>query len=227
MRRPLAGVAALLVLVPAARGDSSVHDVPSECRVEVVECATGADDATRPPPRVLSSTFLHDAVEQRSHLLSPDGRTLLVPLQDGLRVVRDGRREDHPLAQPGGWRTHVWLPDSRRVALWVLEPQPAGPARRVLALLDASRASRPYQVVYAPGPELAPSGFELSADGQALLVVATDLLPGQVDETEGVVLRVSLTGEATRELLRVPAAVDFTYGARTGTTPSVDRKSVV
>lgn len=203
----------LLLLAAAARGDSNVEGIPSECQVEVVECATDADDANRPPPRALSSAFLQEPAGQRSHLLSPDGRTLLVPLKDGVRLVRDGRREELALAQPDGWRQHAWLPDSRRVALWILEPQPAGPRRRALALLDTTRPGRPCEVVYRPGPEVAAHGFELSPDGEALLVLATDVRPDEVDATEGVVLRVPLAGGAPTELLRLPGQVDFIYGA--------------
>lgn len=214
----------LLLLATAARGDSNVEGIPSECQVEVVECATDADDATRPPPRALSSSFLQDAVGQRSHLLSPDGRTLLVPLKDGVRLVRDGRREELALAQPDGWRQHAWLPDSRRVALWILEPQPAGPSRRALALLDTARPGRPCEVVYRPGPGLAADGFELSSDGEALLVLATDVRPDEVGTIEGVVLRAPLVGGAPTELLRLPGPADFIYGSRSACAPgSQDR----
>ena len=230
MKKTLALVA-LVLLAPPALAETNIWGIPGECQLEVVECATGREAAKRPAPRVLSSVYMQDSWTVHAYEPSPDGKTLLVMLEDGLRLVRGGRTDDYRLDLHMGPREFAWHPDSRRVAFWVRDTPPAAPGQpqtacKALAVLDVTAlppaplpqgAKVPYEVVHWSSKDSVPFGHLWSPDGEALLVIATDLDPANA--TSGVLRRVPTTGPA-RDLLRLPGDLDFVYGPRGSVVPA-------
>lgn len=225
MRLP---VVACLLLASPALAETNIWGVPGECQLSVVECATERDPAKRPAPKVLSSVFMRDLWTTRAFEASPDGETLLVMLEDGLRVVRGGRTDDYPLDQGGGVREYAWHPDSSRVATWVRDAPPDQQRpRRAAVVLDVSRlppaplpagAKVPYEVVDWSSETRSPFGLLWAPDGESLLVLATETDP--TNATSGVLRRVPVAGQgAAHDLLRVPGALDFAYGLRGSVVP--------
>lgn len=205
-----------LLAAPAARADTTVWGIPAECQLAVVECDTGPDPAKRLPPRVLSSVFMERAWTTRGYEPSPDGSTLLVHLEDGLRLVRGHRKDDYALDLAPEVRQVAWHSDSKRVAVWLKD---AG--AQALAVLDTSRLPPgprreghvPYEVVHRVPPGEEGQGFEWSPDGQALVVRGSSR-DAEGDQRYGTLTRVSLDPELrTRELLRVPGALDLLRGS--------------
>ncbi len=218
MARLLRCLSLLALLAGAARGDTTIRGIPGECQLTVVECATGRDDATRPPPRIVSSVFMQDEWTVRGYEPSPDGQTLLVHLEDGIRLVRGRRKDDYALDLDPAHRAFQWHPDSKRVAFWVkATSRPGSLARLALAVLDVTalppgpiRAGVPYDVVYWNSARSFPSGFAWSPDGQALLVLSTEYDP-EDEQLYGTVTRAEVPSALRRvdQIVVVPGALDF------------------
>lgn len=238
--RTLGAVAACLVLARPALADTNIWGIPGECQLQVVECSTERDDARRSAPRVLSSVFMQDSWTIHAYAPSPDGETLLILLEDGIRLVRGDRTDDYALPLNIGQREYVWHPDSKRVALWVREKQPANPKpgeleveRKAIAVLDVARlpaalaagAKVPYEVVPWSSTRASPWSVQWSPDGQALLVLATEE-DRELRETFGVITRVPVANrEATRvhDLLRVGGELELLEAPPVGSRPAPDR----
>lgn len=231
----------LLALVAGvARGDTSIWGIPGECQMTVVECSTERDDATRPAPRVLSSVFMQDVWTIHAYVPSPDGRTILILLEDGIRLVRGDRTDDYALPLTIGQRDYVWHPDSKRVALWVRDRSPPNPkpgefatVRKALAVLDVTRlppgplpqgAPLPYDVVYC-STKGSPWWMQWTPDGQGLLVLATEE-DRELRETFGVLTRVPVTGRElfrAYDLLRVSGELELLEAPPVGSRPAPDQ----
>lgn len=209
--------AALLLLAALpARADTTVWGIPAECQLGVVECPTDRDAATRPPPRILSSIFMQDHWTRRAYDASPDGATLLVHLEDGVRLVRGARKDDYALDLDPDARAFAWHPDSKRVA--VLLKSSEGTQALALAVLDVTRLPPgpvraggllPLEVVHRVPPDDQVRGLTWSPDGRALLVHGTHRDPAD-GQRYGSVVRVSAEAPfRASTVVLVPAALDL------------------
>lgn len=169
--RPPLLACGLAVLAGAARADTCIGALPDPCRMDVVSCP--ADPGPK-ASRVLSSVLVEHRWTTRAYTLSPDGKTLLVPLRDGLRIVRDGRVDDRRLFVGSAPREMRWHPDGRRVAVWIQDTPPGSHRLETWALavldVDDSSVQRPVETVLRGVAALEPCGVEWSADGSSLVV---------------------------------------------------------
>ncbi|MBL4847845.1 MAG: hypothetical protein JKY65_20205 [Planctomycetes bacterium] len=171
-------------------------------------CDTNPDEEAREEPTELAQTLMVGKWTYHSYRKSPDGKTLLYHLSDGIKIQQGDKVVEYKMHllhhNPRGF---YFSPDSKSVAFWA--PYEEGQAHKRIALMDlGSLSSSPkFSVVYVPPKGHVPFGMEWGPGGKSLFVVEKTVK----DDTAYAILKgLDMPGGGKgRELFRTAGKIDF------------------